>query len=292
MIDRARRLLGHAAFTGGLLIAGVPCTEAVDRSGGWRFQFSPADDLYPVYVADPRRPTNSFDWMIADREIPDTGDTRFGLRAGGRFAVGRFHREATPDRGFDIAIEAGFRGLFDFDNSWDLIGWDGVYGLHLGWAPARGRVVYRFALAHDSSHVGDEYAERTGRRRIDYTREEWLAGASAPLGRDFRIYGEAGVALGGEDFQEAGRAQVGFEWHPPRRMWGGRMGWFGAIDLDAFEESDWDVGTTLQGGIEIPVEEAARTWRVAVTVYDGRSLIGEFFEAEEPAVSIGLGIDF
>ncbi len=39
--------------------------------------------------------------------------------------------------------------------------------------------------------MGDEYAERTGRLRINYTREEFLAGISGELGDRWRVYGEA-----------------------------------------------------------------------------------------------------
>ena len=90
---------------------------------------------------------------------------------------------------------------------------------------------------------------------------------------------------------KAGRVQVGLEWHPPFRLRAGTMGWYGAIDLNAFEENDWGLDTALQGGIAFPVENADRTWRLAATLYDGRSLIGEFFRVEERYLSIGLWLD-
>jgi hypothetical protein len=281
-----RGRIPFVALACGLSLAGP--LAAGDRT--WKF--SPADDLYPIYVVDPRRPTMSFELLAVDREIPATGDTRFCLRAGGRFPVARLHRSDTPDRGLDVAIEAGFRSLFDFDRSWDSIGWDGLYGLHVGWAPRRTRAVFRFAIAHDSSHIGDEYAEATGRTRIDYTREEWIAGVSLPLGERFRTYAETGWAMSLEAYQEAGRAQAGLEWQGPSAPWGRDSRWYAGVDANAFDESDWRVDVTLQGGIAFPVEDAARTWRVALTAYDGRSLFGEFFTAEERSVSLGVWLDF
>ena len=54
------------------------------------------------------------------------------------------------------------------------------------------RVSIKVASRHASSHVGDEYAERTGRTRIVYTRNELAGGISQKIDDWWRAYGEVG----------------------------------------------------------------------------------------------------
>jgi len=112
-----------------------------------------------------------------------------------------------------------------------------LYGIDLTWRNADGYAL-KFGLNHDSSHVGDEFAERTGIRRVDYTRQEYVLGLSFPIWLDFRGYGEAGWAfdLRNEDLQEKWRGQAGLEYVNTDCLWGGRMGFYAALYLTAYEE--------------------------------------------------------
>ena len=71
--------------------------------------------------------------------------------------------------------------------------------------------IYKVAWQHLSSHVGDEYAERTGRRRIAYTRNELAGGISERIGERWRAYGEIGWGYSkkNDNLQEPGRLQGG-----------------------------------------------------------------------------------
>ena len=142
--------------------------------GAAAYEMFPSSNLYPAYLADPRRP--QFGVMLLaypDPQIPDSGDRRVGLKLGGRFGLLRVH---PGGRAWQADIEAGFTGQFDIDNSLDNIGWDGTYGFLVSTDLGHG-VSFQLGTKHISSHVGDEYAERTGRRRIGYTREEAVVGS-------------------------------------------------------------------------------------------------------------------
>ena len=94
----------------------------------WRGIFSPGSLLYPPYIASPLRPTIALNLVyVTDNDIPDSGDTRYVFRLGGRIGVFRFHPAGNSDQGFQIDLEGAFLGVFDRDNSLDNIGWDGVY---------------------------------------------------------------------------------------------------------------------------------------------------------------------
>ena len=264
---------------------------SVSLGSRWSVSLFPRTDLYPVYIADPHRVGFGAERLdVSDSQIPNTGSPRFGLKLGGRFGLLRIHPKDDPERGVQANLEVGFIGQFDSSNSTDNIGWDGIYALTISYRP-KGRVQYRLGLHHTSSHVGDEYMQRTGRMRINYTREEWLVGASTPFGERWRAYGEAAYAfdMRNEAIQEPGRVQAGVQYERDDSLWRRRLGWYAALDGTAFEERDWQVNSTVQAGIKLG--SANRTWRAGIQYYDGRSLVGEFFQADERYLSLGVWLD-
>ena len=99
-------------------------------SSGASFTLFPSGDLYPVYVADPHRPTNVLaESFTLGGSIPDTDSPLTRLGAGGRFGVLRFGPARPEGRAWQVSIEAGFDSLFDSGNRLDAAGWDGNYGL-------------------------------------------------------------------------------------------------------------------------------------------------------------------
>ena len=250
----------------------------------------PRTDLYPPYVADLFRPRFALQLHAASTGIASTGDARFDLRLGGRFGLLRVHPRDRPDRGWQLELIAGYDAQFDIDRSYDNIGWDGNYGLALTTARGRG-LAWKLSVFHTSSHVGDEYAERTGRRRIDYTREEVTAGVSWAFAGGWRTYAEAGWAynLRNEELMEPGRAQAGLEHERPGGLWGGRLGWYAAVDLSATEERDWQVDVSAQAGLLF--RPGTRRWRTGLAYHDGRVPLGEFVFDDERYLTFGLWLD-
>ena len=277
---RNRRTL-MTVLGAGLLLAAHAAAEPV-------FEMFPSSNLYPSYLADPRRP--QFGVMLLgypDPRIPDSGDRRVGLKLGGRFGLLRI---GTGERAWQADIEAGFTGQFDIEHSLDNIGWDGTYGFLVSTTLGEG-VSVQFGTKHISSHVGDEYAERTGRRRIGYTREEAVLGTGWSIDGRWRTYGEAGWGFATKDEigQEPLRLQFGLEHEAPGTIGHGRLGWYAAMNLGAFEERDWQVDPTLQLGLLIPA--GGRRWRFGVGYHGGAVPIGEFYRGDEDYVALGLWLD-
>jgi Protein of unknown function (DUF1207) len=244
---------------------------------GWTLLLSPVTDLYPRSIADPRRPGFGITYMhVPESQIPDAGTDRAGIRIGGSYGLVRVHPDDKSDRGYQLDIMANFIGQFDLAHALDNIGWDGLYGLAFTWGNGRGLAV-KFGVFHDSSHVGDEYAERTGRRRVGYTREEFVAGKA--------------YHLGNEDLQKPWRAQAGLEYESKGNFWGGRLGWYAAADGSFTQERDWHGSTAAQIGFVLPLDDIGRRYRFGVEYYRGRSMIGEFFQDNESYVALGVWLD-
>lgn len=252
----------------------------------------PETGFYPVYIADPIR-SQSAGMLIhmADSEVPDAGDARFALRLGGSFPIVAFRPGGDRDRGWQLDFEGGFAGQFDMDYSLDNIGWDGFYGLLLDYKP-RPDLAFRFGALHDSAHLGDEYEERTGRRRVGYTREEIVLGVSWRASARWRFYFEGGRGYKAKEFQEPLRVQAGAECQGGRLWKRARGSWYAALDARAYEENDWDPRVTGQLGIAIPTGRGVSRYRFALEIANGRSVLGEFYASEETYAGLGVYFDF
>jgi hypothetical protein len=281
-----------------LALSMVPTTVAADDDptdtpekkktvGEW----FPPSNFYPRYIADPIRSQNALtlQWL-ADTEIPETGSGRFGLRLGGSLGIRRWHPEDEPDIGWQISFEGGFSGQFDTPHSWDNTGWDGFYGLYLSWmlTPDFG---FRAGTQHNSSHIGDEYSERTGRKRIHYTREEGILGVTWRFTPRWRTYGEIGYGNGHHD-EPPWRIQSGLEYVSKQRYWKDSSSLYAAIDIRTYQEIDWSTRVTSQAGLYVPVGNRGAIHRFAIELGTGRSVMGQFLRENETWLGVGWYYDW
>jgi len=274
-----------------LLLVAAPAYSSDEASEAGSVSFLPPENLYPPSLADPQRVEFGVQWLSFTRAaIPDSGDSRVSLRAGGQFGILRADGSGADNRAWQVDLLGGFNAQFDADHSLDNIGWDGRYGLLITTGRSGG-AAFKFGALHDSSHVGDEYVKRTGRARIGYTRHELAAGVSVPLGGRWRTYAEGGWGYqpGNSELMKPGRGQAGLEYQSCPGTREGCTGWYGAVDASAMEERDWRIDTALQMGLV--ARSGGRTWRIGIEWYRGRPPIGEFFQYTESSISLGLWLD-
>ncbi len=248
----------------------------------------PLDDAFARPLADPHRAGFGLALVrVTDEDIAQAGDDRFALKVGARLGLVRL---ITETRAWQLNVEGGFNGQFDADQSEDNLGWDGLYGITVTTVLRTG-VALRVGTLHNSAHVGDEYIERTGRLRLNYTREEAVAGLSWQLDSRWRTYGEYahGYVLRNEAVQAPGRAEAGLEYEAPTHWWAGRLGWYAAVDVSAMEERDWRADTGVNVGFVTRAGE--RRWRLGLEYYDGRPAMGEFFQHTERHLALGAWLD-
>ena len=262
-----------------------------ERDSGRRLLLFPSGSLYKPYTADPHRV--GFGLVIhqyIDPDISDSGSQRATLKAGGRLGlVGWLPKDPSSGARWQLTLEAGLDAQFDFAFSLDSIGWDGNYGPQVTAIWPSG-LSLKTGIVHTSSHVGDEYAERTGRLRIGYTREEIILGLSHTFKRRWRPYVEGGWAYkNSSDVQAPGRLQAGLEYEVPESLWQKRLGWYWAADLSAMEERAWSLDISAQLGVLIL--SPGRSWRIGLEYHDGRPALGEFYQRDENYVALGLWLD-
>ena len=256
-----------------------------------QLRLAPTEHLYSPYLADQKRVTFGLQALyVSTSDIPDTGHPRFALRMGGRLELFQWYNNTDPQQALQANFEVGFRGHFDASFSQDNIGWDGNYGLLFTYRD-NPVIAWRFGSYHTSSHIGDEYIQRTGRKRIEYTREEVLSGMQINLDRQWQYYLEAayGFYIHDGNSQKPKRLQTGIQFQQTDFSAQQRLGWYAGLDLSSYEERDWDINKALQVGFAFAAQP--HTWRVAMDFYDGQSVLGEFFQHNERYVGIGLYLD-
>ena len=256
-----------------------------------QFVIIPPADFYPYYLADPRSSRTSINLVgMIDNNIEDTSDTRFNHSLGRRFGLVRFGDEQTY-RAWQLDLDVGYFTNFDIDDHTDNIGWDGIYGLYFS-RRLSPDIFIRFGTLHDSAHLGDEYIEETGRERIDYTREELMAGVAwLPTPRS-KLYTELGWAWHTRDDMEPLRWQFGAEYYGAGNDLYLGLPWYAATDLALFEERDWEPAITLQVGLIYATGNATERYRFVLEAYSGRSVMGEFSFEDESYLSVGVHYDY
>lgn len=267
----------------------------------WRYKIGkstnillfPTTDLYRSYIADPRHPRFSIKMMyMTQRGIAETTRLRMSTSVGGSFGLFRIHADGRPDRGFQLQIGAGIFAQWDALMALDGIGWDGVYHILGTWTVGE-QTALKLGINHMSSHIGDEYIENTGRKRIQYTREEIVAGISYILAKNWRAYVEPGYVYEAiKPPREHWRLQGGLEYESDPILFDGFAGWFVALDAKSYEENDWNWSTAAQVGIALPINSLGPTHRVGLEYYRGRSPMGEFFQEYENHLALGWWIEF
>lgn len=251
----------------------------------------PPGDFLPRPIAGPHQRGNAvtYNWIL-DSDVPRLGSPVFGLKLGGRFGLIRVHPAERPDLGWQFSLEAGWLGLYDVENNYDNLGYDGFFGMVLTHALGS-RAALEIAAQHTSGHLGDEYIRETGRERIGYTRTELMLGGDLGFGSYWRTYGQLGYGYGrdNEIIQNRWRMEAGLEYRVDNGIWGKRFGWYAAVDLNVFQERDWQ--PDFSAALGLLARSGANRWRLGLEYYDGRVPLGEFVLNDQRRISIGLYID-
>ena len=206
------------------------------------------------------------------------GDSRFGsereadVLIGGNLPVLGFSGGEHP--GFvGLTIRVGGRFSLDDPKS-SLISNDWVVGIH--GVVDRGPWRVAGELFHESSHLGDEYAERFAARRLDWTREGaalWVRRTAGPMALD----GTVGYTLIDALPLRRGSAGLGATY---RGTWGSALGAAVRPVVAVFAEGQgylgWKVTTSGRAGLEH--DRDGRRVGVGLVFLNGYSTQRQFYD--------------
>lgn len=220
------------------------------------------------------------------------GDSRFGNEAEAEVALGE-NFPVLALRGGARPITLGFGSQvyarFSLTDGRDaLISNDWVVGLN---ATAHlDRWAFTVETYHESSHLGDEYEDRFGAKRLDWTREVVAGWASYSIG-PWRATGSASYALRDELKLRRPGAAFGLDYRPPQRPRGGAVRPVGGLYLDANAATSWRVSSSLKAGIALRAAPGGREIGLALIAHDGLSTQRQFFRKDSRYLGLEIRFD-
>ncbi len=237
--------------------------------------------LYEPYLAAPRQSRTSVKLQLGAGE---NRHPRLENTIGFQRPVVRWtsEEEAAKGRGTELEFEAAVFARFDLHEKYDMDASDWRFGFPL--VHRDGDFAWKLHLSHLTSHLGDEYIQRTKEQQEPYHIEEAAAGVSWDATAGSRLYGEAATALYAGEPAEGGRLQAGWEWV-------GRKGTSGfapyaAADVQVRREQEWTPATTLAVGLAY-----GRDFRFGLEYFSGRDPQTQFLLERVRYLSIGVSLD-
>jgi len=222
------------------------------------------------------------------------GDSEFGQEPEAEVAVGENFPVLALRRG-ERPVTLGFGtqvyGRFSLgDRKSALISNDWVVGLNT--TAALGAWTLTGEIYHESSHLGDEYSDRFGATRLDWTREvaaAWLTYGPGPV----HITGNLSYVLIDElDLERPGAALAAdYEGRPFGHFLGGPVRPVGGIFFQGEAATDWRISTSAKLGIAVSRSGGRREIGFALIAHDGLSTQRQFFRRESRYIGGELRFD-
>ncbi len=257
----------------------------------------PRGDIFRPLLADPKQPR----LYISQRRVRFEGA---GLPAGGQvdtvsaglIGIGKDYgiwRRSQQNRcnGIQINLLGAIFSQFNLDtDSDDLINSDFLIGPEI--TLRRGAMSARIRGYHQSSHLGDEFIlNNPGVDRVNLS-FEIFDGLLSFEGDWWRLYIGGGYLAGAKPELDPGLAQWGIELRGLR--WRGENIRFATVfgaDFQSLELRDWDVTSSLVGGIEFSNPSGTHRARVLLAYLKGSVPFGQFFNTEK-VKNYGLMLQF
>jgi hypothetical protein len=263
--------------------------DLLRRPFDWEVQFSPDNDLYRTYLADPRQSKSGSKVQFPLKPSYDHGTKIENVLGGHRPIVG-WTDPGHPDVEMQLQVEAAVFSRFDIDEGWDMDAADYRFGFPFLYRT--GDVILKVHPYHITSHMGDEYLSRVeGSDRKSYHLDELAIGVSFPAAASWRVYFELGYGFYTGPETDAGRAQVGAEYiFEPISQ---RIAPFVAVDLQTRNEIDWSWNATAMMGLMlIPKNGMGHGLRATMEYYRGNDVQTQFKGDREHFLAIGFAADF
>ncbi len=222
------------------------------------------------------------------------GESNFGRELEAEVALGENFPVLALRRG-SRPISLGFGtqiyGRFSLgDRRSALISNDWVVGLNT--SASLGAWTLTGELYHESSHLGDEYGDRFGAERLDWTREVAAAWVSYTAGQ-VRLSGNLSYVLLDElDLDRAGAAvAMDLDGRPIGGLLGGRLRPIGGVFFDATAATRWRISSSAKLGLALSAPANGREIGIALIAHDGLSTQRQFFRRESRYFGAELRFD-
>jgi len=270
--------------TNGTYVPQVALQQAADQ---WGWNILPDDVIYRSYMAGVHEPRMSSVIFV------NGSTTYMDITLGGRVGILRY---GTPEsfagrpQGWEFDLEGAAFPRLNLKSKWDLDAVDFRFGLPITYG--REKWQFKFGYYHLSSHIGDEFAIRTGRlaERINYSRDALMLAASYYVLPSIRLYSEAGWAFYTGEIAKSWEFQFGVDWAKPGAT-GFRGTPFAAVNGHIREEVNYGGNVVVQAGW-LWRGMTDNEMRLGFHYYSGKSSQFQFFDRYEQQIGAGVWYEY
>jgi hypothetical protein len=220
------------------------------------------------------------------------GDSRFGNEAEAEVALGENFPVVAlrrGDRPITLGLGSQVYARFSLADGKDaLISNDWVVGLNA--TALLGAWAFTLETYHESSHLGDEYEDRFGAKRLDWTREV-VAGWASYGGGSWRVSGSLSYAIRDELELRRPGGSLAVDYRPPAVQGGGAVRPVGGVYFDASAATAWRVSSSLKAGVALRTAPGGREIGLALIAHDGLSTQRQFFREESRYLGFEIRFD-
>ncbi len=257
----------------------------------YRLVYFPKGDIYQALVADVKEHQFYVSYTKFDNEWALGNLRGANVGFGEKFGIVKWQKFNNE---WQVSIIGGLFAQFDLDSySHDLINAD--YNIGVSLTRRVDKLAYRTRLYHQSTHLGDEYVLQHWRDRQNFNYEA-IDGSVCYNWRPWRACGGGSYILRvwPEDYKKFA-FQLGGEYRANRNL--DMFGFFGryiaGIDIRSNQQNDWNVNTSIKGGIEFGEGGTGRRrMRVLLEYYKGFVPYGQFYDKKMQSFGIGIYLGF
>ena len=253
----------------------------------WQVGLLPGNALFKPLIADPRWPhfSASYQYYVDDPQLKNAASATFGES----FAL---YRGKLGPGWWEIGVHAGVFSVFDLDaDSFDLVNADYMVGFPL--SVRFGDFSAMLRIAHQSSHLGDEFLLRTSTNRINLSYESIDLKLSYEFFDIVRLYGGGGYLFHKEpESLDPWSVQYGLELTSPWPARPARWRPIAAVDVQHREENSWNADISVRAGIQIEGVLLTRKLQILFEYFNGQSPNGQFYTNRIQYYGIGTHFHF
>ncbi len=247
--------------------------------------------LFEPLHADPRWPH----FALVYRRVLDSGLVKNGAAANVGGTVALYRSRPARSSQWEVGLQAGSFSLFDLSatsGSNDILNTDFSVALFYGYRS--GKVSGLVRLAHQSSHLGDEFMQNTETPRIEVNHDRVDFKLSYDVLEWLRIYGGGGLLLRqSPDGLGVGTVQGGIELTSLTTYWSGRLRPVAYADMQLHERTGWSYGQSVMAGVQFEnLRLDGRAIQLLVEHYTGSFPDGQFFTQKTQWIGVGLHFYF
>lgn len=289
---RLKRLLLLLALIVFLILPGYGMAE--DRQS-FVLRFIPSEPLFSPPLADPLTPIPSLKYFMTNSHENMLGK----IAAGATFGLIRLDYGPAA---FQINAEGGIFSRADLYDRvvLEMVDYRIGFPLDITFSPSAPGWALQIFPYHTSSHLIDDFlfkgVEPSDGVQVQppdsYSRDAIRTLVAYRFSSLNRLYGGISYTFDGIHWRDFINYHLGSElFSPTMTLLGHEIRLYLAEDLQAKEETDWNVNLNLQAGLSIGRQGEKHRLRIAIEYFAGNAVEGQFFEQKEQNIGIGASFD-